>query len=238
MLDVFVSDNLKKKRKSKKTVVKRKSLHPETQKIKKQLKHPKSHREKERLPGHTHNPLAAFNHYPCKVKFVNKDLKEKVILLLRKHPITNVKWIVISALMLLAPSFLPLLSLFDLLPVRFQVVFATIWYLMTTAYIFEKFLIWYFHVNIVTDERIIEVDFHHLIYREITDANIDQIQDVTVQMGSAIRTVFNYGDIEIQTAAEIVRINFEAVPYPDKVAKILRDLRIEEEIEKLEGRIR
>ena len=78
----------------------------------------------------------------------------------------------------------------------------------------------------------------HLVYREITDANIDQIQDVTVEVGSAIRTTFNYGDIIIQTAAQIPKIEFEAVPQPDRVAKILRDLRIEEEVEKLEGRIR
>jgi len=97
---------------------------------------------------------------------------------------------------------------------------------------------WFFHVNIVTDERIIEVDFVNLIYREITDANIDQIQDVTVEMGGGIRTYFNYGDLIIQTAAEIPKIDFEAVPKPDMVAKVLRELRVEEEQEKLEGRVR
>ncbi len=140
--------------------------------------------------------------------------------------------------MLIAPSFLTVLSFFEAMPVRFQIVFILLWYLITTAYIFEKFLSWYFHVNIVTDERIIEVDFAHLVYREITDANIDQIQDVTVEMGSAMRTMFNFGDIIIQTAAQIPKIEFEAVSQPDRVAKILRDLRVEEEIEKLEGRVR
>ena len=57
-------------------------------------------------------------------------------------------------------------------------------------------------------------------------------------MSSAVRTTFNYGDIIIQTAAQIPKIEFEAVPQPDRVAKVLRDLRIEEEVEKLEGRIR
>ena len=109
---------------------------------------------------------------------------------------------------------------------------------MITAFVFEKFLSWYFHVNIITDERIIEVDFLHLVYREITDANIDQIQDVTVEVGSAIRTTFNYGDVIIQTAAQLPKIEFEAVPQPDRVAKVLRELRIEEEVEKLEGRVR
>ena len=50
--------------------------------------------------------------------------------------------------------------------------------------------------------------------------------------------MFNYGDVLIQTAAEIPEVEFEAVPMPDLVAKVLRELRIEEEVEKLEGRVR
>ena len=97
---------------------------------------------------------------------------------------------------------------------------------------------WFFHVNIVTDERIVEVDFINLLYREITDANIDQIQDVTVEVSGGPRTFFRFGDVIIQTAAQVPKITFEAVPNPDTVARVLRDLRIEEEQEKLEGRIR
>ena len=57
-------------------------------------------------------------------------------------------------------------------------------------------------------------------------------------MGGVIRTIFNYGDVIIQTAAEIPQIDFEAVPNPDRVSRILRELRVEEEQEKLEGRVR
>jgi len=44
--------------------------------------------------------------------------------------------------------------------------------------------------------------------------------------------------VVIQTAAAIPLITFEAVPKPDKVAKTLRELRVEEEQEKIEGRVR
>ncbi len=236
MPDIFVADKEKKPPSAKSArKVKKK---PPVKKQNEGLEHPKTHRERKKLLGHTHNPLASFIFYPDRVEFINRDPEEEVILLLRRHPITNLGWIVIASLMLIAPSFLPLFSLFDILPERFQTVFVMVWYLITTAFIFEEFLSWYFHVNIITDERIIEVDFAHLIYREITDANIDQIQDVTVEIGSAARTMFNYGDIIIQTAAQIPKIEFEAVPQPDRVARILRELRLEEEIEKLEGRVR
>jgi hypothetical protein len=190
------------------------------------------------LPKKNKNPLASFLYYPDRVRFANKDPEEEIILLLRKHPLTNVKGAIISILMILAPAFLTVMPFFEVLPVNFQIISVVVWYMITTAFIFETFLSWFFNVNIVTDERIVEVDFYNLIYRELTDANIDKIEDVTVKIGGAIRTYFNYGDIEIQTAADVPRIDFEAIPKPDLVAKIIRDLRVEEEQEKIEGRVR
>ncbi len=210
----------------------------EKKRVKGTIFYPKTHKERNKLPGHTHFPLASFCYFPDHVRFVNQDPKERVVLFLRKHPATNIGWISLTALLIITPTFFPVFTLFDLFPGEFQIVFVMVWYLITTAFIFEKFLSWYFHVNMITDERIIEVDFLHLVYREITDANIDQIQDVTVVVGSALRTTFNFGDVVIQTAAQIPKITFEAVPQPDRVAKILRELRIEEEVEKLEGRVR
>lgn len=190
------------------------------------------------MPDHNHNPLFCYSLYPDKAKFINEDPEEKVVLLLRRHPLTNLNWILLSIAMIVAPAFMSVFTFFELLPSEFQIVLIMIWYLVTSAFILERFLIWYFHVNIVTDERIIDVDFVNLFYREITDANIDQIQDVTVEVGGGARTFFGYGNVVIQTAAEVPKIDFESVPHPDKIARILRELRIEEEVEKLEGRVR
>ena len=202
------------------------------------IKYPKSEDEKQDLPGHTENPLAAYNYFPSRVDFINKDPQEKIVLFLRKHPITNLKWIITAFLMFVSPAFMSVFPFFETLPENFTILLFLSWYMFTMAYILENFLNWFFSVNIVTDERIFDVDFYNLIYRKITDANIDQIQDVSVQIGGGLRTMFNYGDVLIQTAAEVPEVEFEAVPMPDRVAKVLRELRIEEEVEKLEGRVR
>ena len=113
-----------------------------------------------------------------------------------------------------------------------------IWYLLTTIIIFERFLTWYFNVNIITDERIIDIDFNNLIYKEISDAKIDKVQDITYKMGGAIRTLFHYGDVYIQTAGTEPNFEFLAVPKPEQVVKILNQLREEEEKEFLDGRVK
>jgi uncharacterized membrane protein YdbT with pleckstrin-like domain len=190
------------------------------------------------FPGHTGNPLAAFSYFPSKINFIAADPDEKVILLLRKHPITNVPWIITAVLLLIAPLLLDTLPIFDTIPLNLRLISTLFWYLVTAAFVLEEFLNWFFNVYVVTDERVFDVDFINLIYREITDANIDQIQDVTTTIGGVIPTLFNYGDVRIQTSAEIPQIEFLAVPRPDTVAQVLRELRVQEEIEKIEGRVR
>lgn len=194
--------------------------------------------ERHKLEDHTHNPLTSYSFYPDYVHFVNRDPEEKVILLLRKHPITNLRWILTSFVMVIGFPFAVVITPIEFLPGTFQFILGLMWYLFVVAIVLEGFLSWFFHVNIVTDERIIEVDFVNLIYREITDANIEDIQDVTVRVGGSLSTFFDYGNVYIQTSSEIPRIDFEAVPKPDKVARVLRELRVEEEVEKLEGRVR
>jgi hypothetical protein len=181
----------------------------------------------ERLKNHTHNPLAAFCMYPEKVDFINKEPNEEVILLVRRHFLTNVGWLLLVVLMLFAPLVLDYFPLLNFLPAKFQTAAILFWYLLTLAIFIQGFLSWFFSVNIITNLRVIDVDFENLIYRKVTDAKIENIEDATVQMGSVIRTIFDFGDVLIQTAAEVPEVEFWAVPHPDKIDKILSDLRLE-----------
>lgn len=202
------------------------------------VEEPKTKKELESLPGHTHNPLSSFNYFPEHVNFESQENEEKVVLLLRRHPITNVGWILITLALFIAPSIIKFLGLLDLLPANYQFFAYIAWYIFIFTYALQSFLGWYYNVHIVTDERIVDVNFSNLIYKQVSDANIDKIQDVTYKMGGVVRTVFNYGDVEIQTASEVPNFKMEAVSDPNRVAKILQELRIEEQQEALEGRIR
>jgi len=103
--------------------------------------------------------------------------------------------------------------------------------------LFETFLTWFFYVFIITDERIIDVDFLSLIYKKVTVAKIDNIEDVSATIGGAIRSIFNFGTVEVQTAGSDAKISFEDVPQPSKVKQLLNELILEEEREKIEGRV-
>src|SRR5690606_33517842 len=101
----------------------------------------------------------------------------------------------------------------------------------------ESFLTWFFHVFIITDERIIDVDFISLIYKQVTSAKIDNIEDVSSITGGAVRSIFDFGTVQIQTAGARPEIAFEDVPHPSRVKRLLNELLLEEEREKIEGRV-
>jgi uncharacterized membrane protein YdbT with pleckstrin-like domain len=184
------------------------------------------------------NPLSAIISFPKEVEFETQDEQEEIILLLRRHPVTNIGWILLSILMIIAPVVLKYVPFLASFPQRFCTIIVIVWYLITLSFIFEKFISWFYNVYIITDERIIDVDFHSLVYREISQCKIDKIQDITYKGGGLFRSIFNFGDIFIQTAAETQLIEFEKVPDPAKIVRVLNHLIIQEEQEKIDGRVR
>lgn len=175
---------------------------------------------------------------PKNVSFENQEEEEKLLLLLRRHWITNVPWILIAIMLIFVPFFYPLFPFLNFLPPHYLPIVIVGWYLLIVAFIFESFLLWFYNIYIVTDERIIDVDFYHVLYKVISDAKIDKIQDISYDQKGIVQAFFNYGNILIQTAAERTQFVFEAIPNPDEVVSVINLLIAEEEQEVVEGRIR
>lgn len=199
---------------------------------------PEDYSELMREEHPTTNPLAAFVIRPPDVTFVNQHSQEKILLVLRQHPIVNVRWMIITVLLVMAPFLVfPLLPLFDFLAGEVKFFTMIGWYLLVAAYVIENFLYWYYNIYIITDERIIDIDFISLIYRQVSEAKIDKVEDVTADASGLFAGIFNYGNVTIQTAAEKREFEFLRVPQPTRVTKFLNELMLEEEREKIEGRV-
>lgn len=178
------------------------------------------------IPGHTHNSLTAFSLYPDGINFETRESDEKIILMLRKHLVTNFKWIAMTVILLFVPSLAKVFGIFNSLPSGYGLVISLAWYLVTMAYALENFLDWFFDVYFVTNMRIIEINFTNLINKHVSGAIVDKVQDVTYTTSGVFRTIFDFGDVLIQTAAEIPEFDFFAVPNPERVAKVIDDLKL------------
>ncbi len=89
------------------------------------------------------------------------------------------------------------------------------------------FIIWidyYFDVWIVTDQRIVNIEQNGLFARETSELRLEKIQDVATDVRGLIPTFLNYGNIEVQTAAEQEKFIFKNIPDPYAVKDLIMKL--------------
>lgn len=184
----------------------------------------------------TRNPFNAFAPKPYNTAFESQHNEEQVLLLLRQSLITQIKYVLIIIGLLFVPFLFNFVGMLDFLPLRFQLIANIGWYLMVASYALEVFLSWFYNVYIITDERIIDVDFHSILFKNVAYAKIDNIEDITATTAGALGSIFDFGDVRIQTAGAVTQFEFDNVPHPSKVVAFLNELLIEEEKEKLDKR--
>jgi hypothetical protein len=110
--------------------------------------------------------------------------------------------------------------------------------LLTTFTLF--FHNYYLSLQIVTSERIIDIDQKGLFLREVNELPIDNIEDVTYKQNGFWGTIFNYGDVIVQTAGSAPAYNpestgenekgtngfvFNNVPNPSEISNTISQLR-------------
>jgi hypothetical protein len=180
--------------------------------------------------NHYRNVFSAFSLYPVGISFETQEDQEKIILMLRHHPIVNVGWILITIVLLGIPTFLGYLGVFSSFPSGFSLFVTLVIYLIALTYAIEGFLGWYYDVYFVTNFRIVDINFYNLISKKVSDAEVSKIQNTSYTTHGFLGAVFNYGNVFIQTAAKIPEFKFTSVPNPDKVAGILDDFMVKSEV--------
>lgn len=157
------------------------------------------------------------------VQFENQKDTEKVFLTLRAHIITLVVPLFNIVLLIILTSLLPLIlgnfisssQLFYIIFFSSYVIFFYFWFTIVN---------WYFNIGIITNEQIIDVDFSALTFRNITRTEIPHIEDISVKLAGFISSIFDYGNIFVQTAGTEVNTEFIDVPHPTESAHIIQDI--------------
>jgi len=185
------------------------------------------------MPEHTRQPIktnlfTAFATWPPNLQFENQEKNEVVILFLRQHLITLVPVVLFAVVYFLAPPFVFPLFIKMLSPaVKISVGYITVgllfWYIAGFGVVLAKFLYWFFNIFIVTNDRIVDIDFINLLYKDIAEARIERVQDISYNMKGIFATMLNYGNVVIQTAGELPNFSFELVPKPSEVLDIISD---------------
>lgn len=156
---------------------------------------------------------------------------EKIILVTRRH------WFVFlgEVIVLIFAAFLPLIFfvfsdyiyekgtpyLTEPQITAAIVFFSAAWLLLLWMIFFIIFTNYYLDILIVTNQRIIDVEQVGLFARDIATAPLPALQDVKIEILGFIATMFNFGNIHLQTAGSQKEILIRGIKNPEYVKKLI-----------------
>lgn len=169
-----------------------------------------------------HRYLHALCQYP-EVTFEAQEKDEHVILVLRAHPVTQLSWIIAAVF-----AFIIMLLLNILYPAFLnvnQIIFINFFFVIAIlSYIWINILLYTFNVGIVSSKRILDMDFHNILYRETSESRLSNVEDITARQAGYFGALFHYGNVFVQTAGTEINIEFLNVPEPADVVRIINSL--------------
>lgn len=184
--------------------------------------------KKDKIDIHKVRTFSYFCIKPQGILFETQEDDEIVYIFLRRHFVTNAGWIIT----VLFASLVPPLILSFLGQIGYQIPFSflqvaiafSFFYLLLFTYAFISFITWFYNISLITNKRIVEINYSDLVYRHISATKLELIQDISYTQVGAIRSLFDYGNLMVQTAATIDNFEFEQAPHPEDIIRILEPM--------------
>jgi membrane protein YdbS with pleckstrin-like domain len=164
-------------------------------------------------------------------QLIKQKLYEREVFKLRRHPITFLPHI----LLLLVLAAIPV-GLYYFFAANFPglltgqisypalLILGIIYYLAIWEFFFTEFVSYYLDLWIITNDRLIGIEQEALFARTVAELDLYKIQDITSEVKGIFPTIFNFGNVFIQTAAEEGRFHLKNVPDPHNLRRKIMDL--------------
>jgi len=163
--------------------------------------------------------------------FPGRQPDEKIIMVIRKHPVVYIRLTVIFLLIAGIPLAFFLRFWSDLFPISQPSAIGLAGYLgaiLIFLYSLMFFMIAVldeeFDLFVLTNHRLIDITQVSFLKRTVATTPLNQIQDTTSNIQGLLGTLLNYGSVDVKTAAGAAStFNLDHVPNPGKVARLILD---------------
>lgn len=171
-----------------------------------------------------HRNNGSFKAFPRELTFQGKEKDENVVLITRSHPVMYLPFASVALVILLLPlAFALMISDLSQNIALFLALFVSCLTISLTIVIYA-FMRWFYDVNIITDKRVVDLDFTSVVSHRMSEARLRRIEDVTHKQLGAIGSIFDIGTVYFQTAGATARIEFDNIPRPREVQNIMYHL--------------
>ena len=174
--------------------------------------------------------FSSFKVRPRGIRFQEQEENEEVLLIFRKHIITNIPWLLFSLVLIIAP--LALFSFFNLsellqnfqVPPRSTMIIILGYYLLIFCYMFVNYITWYYNADLITNRKIVDINFQDIVYHNVSMTQLKLVENVNYVQAGFVPSFFGYGDVFIETAGKALTFRFYAVPHPGRVVSLVESL--------------
>jgi uncharacterized membrane protein YdbT with pleckstrin-like domain len=147
--------------------------------------------------------------------------EEQVLFIVRQHTVflfgRMFWWLLLGLVILGSVTFVQFSELGHEHP-RLLTLYALL--LVPLVPIWWLYLVWDNHKCVVTNRRVLQMS--GVLGKEVVDAMLDQVNDVKTEQ-SLFGRMFNYGDVEVVTASEILSDNMKRIARPLEFKRALVD---------------
>ena len=155
---------------------------------------------------------------------------EKIYIVVREHwfhlLLKLIVWFgaaaVLAAFKILGPTYVP--GLFTDTPGIVTSLFVQVYVIFLLLSLFIILVLYYLNIQIVTDLRVVDITQEGLFDHTVSELHIDKIEDATSETTGVFGTIFGYGMVYVQTAGTKERFEFENVPNPAGIEKLILSL--------------
>lgn len=155
---------------------------------------------------------------------------EKIYLVVREHPVLLFVRLAVLAFLLIvgiiAHVVIPGLLETVITPngqLALSLLFY-VYYLVLLLGCLLVFSFYYLSLQIITDMRMVDVDQAGLFRRKVTEIQIENVEEVTSTAHGLLSTMFNFGNVLVQTSSAQNEFQFENVARPEQIKKLVLDL--------------
>ncbi len=168
---------------------------------------------------------ATFCPFPQDVQFNGQDSEERVILLIRQDWAAYLSQALMVLLLLLSPILFVVFGR-SITFITGQIItgVSIICILLAFTIVVDSILKWYFSVNIITTQKVVDIDFKSVMNHRSSETQLERIQDVTHSVPGVLGSVLDFGNVFIQTAGKRSEFEFLHVPKPRDIQDVLLDL--------------
>lgn len=101
------------------------------------------------------------------------------------------------------------------------VVLWSLWGLVLWVVFWQFWTTYYMDIWVVTNRRIIDIDYQRLFDRNIAILRLDRVQDITTHVQGVIGTLLRYGSVIVQTAGSEKEFVIDQIANPEALRDVI-----------------